>query len=173
MEKTYMDERMLLDGLFAFLDQSVSPFHGAAAACRLLEKAGYTLCPESQPWKLEAGGRYYTTRNGTAVLAWRMPRGRLTGWHVTASHSDSPTWRLKVADIAEGGYLKAETEGYGGVIASTRLDRPPSGAGRPLVRAAGGGGSRLGGPGPAPPGRPCGGGPPRLPGPPAALARAV
>ena len=25
MEKTYMDERMLLDGLFAFLDQSVSP----------------------------------------------------------------------------------------------------------------------------------------------------
>ena len=77
MEKTYMDERMLLDGLFAFLDQSVSPFHGAAAACRLLEKAGYTLCPESQPWKLEAGGRYYTTRNGTAVLAWRMPRGRL------------------------------------------------------------------------------------------------
>ena len=103
MEKTYMDERMLLDGLFAFLDQSVSPFHGAAAACRLLDKAGYTLCPESRPWKLEAGGRYYTTRNGTAVLAWRMPRGRLSGWHVTASHGDSPTWRLKVADIAEGG----------------------------------------------------------------------
>ena len=143
MEKTYMDERMLLDGLFAFLDQSVSPFHGAAAACRLLEKAGYTLCPESQPWKLEAGGRYYTTRNGTAVLAWRMPRGRLAGWHVTASHGDSPTWRLKVADIAEGGYLKAETEGYGGMIASTWLDRPLSVAGRLLVRTEAGVESRL------------------------------
>ena len=55
MEKTYMDERMLLDGLFAFLDQSVSPFHAAAAAGRLLEEAGYTLCPEGQPWHLEAG----------------------------------------------------------------------------------------------------------------------
>src|SRR5699024_460120 len=138
-----MDERMLLDGLFAFLDQSVSPFHGAAAACRLLEKAGYTLCPESQPWKLEAGGRYYTTRNGTAVLAWRMPRGKLAGWHVTASHGDSPTWRLKAADIAEGGYLKAETEGYGGMIASTWLDRPLSVAGRLLVRTAVGVETRL------------------------------
>ena len=111
MNAPYKDEQALLNGLFAFLDQSVSPFHAAAAAGRLLEEAGYTLCPEGQPWHLEAGGRYYTTRNGSAVLAWRMPRGRLAGWHVTASHSDSPTWRIKVADIAEGGYLKAETEG--------------------------------------------------------------
>ena len=143
MKETYMDEQALLDGLFAFLDGSVSPFHAAAAACRLLEEAGYTLCPESQPWKLEAGGRYYTTRNGTAVLAWRMPRGKLAGWHVTASHGDSPTWRLKVADIAEGGYLKAETEGYGGMIASTWLDRPLSVAGRLLVRTAAGVETRL------------------------------
>ena len=100
MNAPYMDEQALLNGLFAFLDQSVSPFHAAAAAGRLLEEAGYTLCPEGQPWHLEAGGRYYTTRNGSAVLAWRMPRGRLAGWHVTASHSDSPTWRIKVADIA-------------------------------------------------------------------------
>ena len=130
-KKTYT-----LDGLFAFLDESVSPFHAAAAACALLEKAGYTRCAEGQPWQLEAGGRYYTTRNGTAVLAWRMPRGTLAGWHVTASHSDSPTWRVKVADIAEGGYLKAETEGYGGMIASTWMDRPLSVAGRLLVLVA-------------------------------------
>ena len=72
-----------------------------------------------------------------------MPRGRLAGWHVTASHGDSPTWRLKVADIAEGGYLKAETEGYGGMIASTWLDRPLSVAGRLLVRTEAGVESRL------------------------------
>ena len=125
-----IQEKALLEGLFAFLDEGVSPFHSAAAACALLEQAGYRLCPESQPWVLEAGGRYYTTRNGTAVLAWRMPKGRLTGWHVTASHGDSPTWRLKVPDVTEGGYLKAETEGYGGMIASTWLG-PASGRGRP------------------------------------------
>ena len=143
MEHTASPAQFALEGLFDFLDRGVSPFHAAAAACEILERAGYTLCPEGRPWRLEAGGRYYTTRNGTAVLAWRMPRGRLTGWHAAASHSDSPTWRLKVLDIAEGGYLKAETEGYGGMIASTWLDRPLSVAGRLLVRTGGGVESRL------------------------------
>ena len=138
-----IQEKALMEGLFAFWDEGVSPFHSAAAACALLEQAGYRLCPESQPWVLEAGGRYYTTRNGTAVLAWRMPKGRLTGWHVTASHGDSPTWRLKVPDVTEGGYLKAETEGYGGMIASTWLDRPLGVAGRLLVRTGDGVESRL------------------------------
>ncbi len=139
----YIHEKFTLDGLFAFLDQSVSPFHAAAAASGILQRAGYKFCPEGQPWKLEQGGRYYTTRNGSAVVAWRMPCGSLTGWHATASHGDSPTWRLKVADIAEGGYLKAETEGYGRMIASTWLDRPLSVAGRLLVRTKTGVESRL------------------------------
>ena len=143
MEKRYTDAQSLLKGLFGFLDKSVSPFHSAAAACEMLEQEGYTLCPEGQPWKLEQGGRYYTTRNGTAVLAWRMPQGRLTGWHVTASHGDSPTWRIKVPDIGEGGYLKAETEGYGGMIVPTWLDRPLSVAGRLLVKTADGVETRL------------------------------
>ena len=143
MEKRYTDEQSLLKGLFGFLDKSVSPFHSAAAACEMLEQEGYTLCPEGQPWKLEQGGRYYTTRNGTAVLAWRMPQGKLTGWHVTASHGDSPTWRIKVPDIKDGGYLKAETEGYGGMIAPTWLDRPLGVAGRLLVKTAQGVETRL------------------------------
>ncbi len=143
MKEQYMEQQAVLDGLFAFLDAGVSPFHAAAEAGRLLEAAGYTLCPEGRPWQLAPGGRYYTTRNGTAVLAWRMPRGKLAGWHVTASHSDSPTWRIKTPDIAEGGYLKAETEGYGGMIASTWMDRPLRVAGRLLVRTGDGVETRL------------------------------
>ena len=85
-KKTYT-----LDGLFAFLDESVSPFHAAAAACALLEKAGYTRCAEGQPWQLEAGGRYYTTRNGTAVLAWRMLTRRPGGsrWRISPREATS------------------------------------------------------------------------------------
>ena len=70
-----------LDGLFEFLDKSVSPYHAAAAAAEILEQAGFQHCPESAPWALTPGGKYYTTRNGSAVLAWRMPAvGGLTGW---------------------------------------------------------------------------------------------
>ena len=87
-----------IEELFRFLDAGVSAFHSTAAAAAILEAEGYVNCPESAAWELTPGGKYYTTRNGSAVLAWRMPKGELTGWHVTASHSDSPTWRIKQLD---------------------------------------------------------------------------
>ena len=106
-----------VEGLFDFLNAGVSAFHSTAAAVKLLEENGYQNCPESAAWELVPGGRYYTTRNGSAVLAWRMPKGELTGWHVTASHSDSPTWRIKQLDGGKDTvFAKAETEGYGGMI---------------------------------------------------------
>ena len=128
-----------VEGLFDFLNAGVSAFHSTAAAVKFLEENGYQNCPESAAWELVPGGRYYTTRNGSAVLAWRMPKGELTGWHVTASHSDSPTWRIKQLDGGKDAvFAKAETEGYGGMIMPTWLDRPLSVAGRILVRTENG-----------------------------------
>ena len=77
-------------------------------------------------------------------MAWRMPKGPLTGWHAAASHSDSPTWRVKKLDCAEDKvFAKAETEGYGGMIMPSWLDRPLSVAGRVLVETESGIESRL------------------------------
>ena len=70
-----------IEELFRFLDAGVSAFHSTAAASAILEAEGYVNCPESAAWELAPGGKYYTTRNGSAVLAWRMPKGELTGWH--------------------------------------------------------------------------------------------
>lgn len=135
MEKTEFS----LDGLLAYLDAGVSPFHSTAASAAILEAEGYRCCPESAAWELEPGGKYYTTRNGSSVIAWRMPRGALTGWHAAASHGDSPTWRVKKLDTPDANYARAETEGYGGMIMSTWMDRPLRVAGRLLVRS----GSRI------------------------------
>lgn len=132
-----------IDDMFRFLDGGVSPFHSAREAALRLEAAGYVKCEESAAWALVPGGKYYTTRNGSAVLAWRMPRGPLTGWHATVSHGDSPTWRIKKMDFDDGFFARAETEGYGGMIMSTWMDRPLSVAGRLLVRTASGVESRL------------------------------
>ena len=137
------EELFSLQGLFDFLDRSVSPWRGAAAAAALLEEQGYQLCPESAPWQLAPGGRYYTTRSGTAVLAWWMPKQGLTGWHVTASHGDSPSWQIKNPDVKDKLYAKAETEGYGGMIMPSWMDRPLGVAGRLLVRTAEGIETRL------------------------------
>ena len=73
-----------IEELFRFLDAGVSAFHSTAAASAILEAEGYVNCPESAAWELAPGGKYYTTRNGSAVLAWRMPKGELTGWHAAA-----------------------------------------------------------------------------------------
>ena len=136
-------EEFSIEDLFDFLDNSPSPYHSAAAAAAILESEGYKLCAESEPWELVTGGRYYTTRNGSAVLAWRMPRGALTGWHITASHGDSPTWKVKKTDFNMAAFARVETEGYGGMIMSTWLDRPLTVAGRLLVRTENGIESRL------------------------------
>ena len=132
-----------VDGLLSFLDAGVSAFHSAAAAVELLEQNGFEARPESAAWELVPGGKYYTTRNGSAVVAWRMPRGALTGWHATASHGDSPTWRIKKLDTPDPVFARAETEGYGGMIMSTWMDRPLRAAGRLLVRTDSGIESRL------------------------------
>ena len=120
-----------MEDLFAFLNAGVSAFHSTAAAVKILEENGYQNCPESAAWELVPGGRYYTTRNGSAVLAWRMPKGELTGWHVTASHSDSPAFKIKENPEmrVENAYTKLNVEGYGGAILNTWLDRPLSVAG--------------------------------------------
>ena len=74
-----MNHEFSIDGLFDFLNAGVSAFHSTAAAAAILEENGYQNCPESAAWQLAPGGKYYTTRNGSAIMAWRMPKGPLTG----------------------------------------------------------------------------------------------
>ena len=137
-------QKNVIEGLFAFLDAGVSPFHAVAAAERLLCAAGFSRLEEGAAWQLAPGGRYYTTRNQSSIVAWRMPPdGALTGWHAAASHSDAPAWRLKNTACADKYYAKAAVEGYGGMIMSSWLDRPLSVAGRVLVRTPDGVKSRL------------------------------
>ena len=129
---------MQLEDLFHFLQAGVTPFHAAAEAARLLDAAGYTRLEESAYWNLEAGRGYYVTRNNSAVIAWRIPAHAIGGWRITASHSDSPAWRIKNTSVTAAGCTKLNVEGYGGMNMATWLDRPLSVAGRVLVRGADG-----------------------------------
>lgn len=126
-----MTEKML-----AFIEESPSVFHVIANAEELLLKQGYQKLKESQEWQLASGGKYYTVRNGSALMAFRIPPKEVKGFHVVASHSDSPSFKIKEKpDMAvEGQYVKLNTEKYGGMILSTWLDRPLSAAGRIVVR---------------------------------------
>ncbi|MBU5434275.1 M18 family aminopeptidase [Pseudoflavonifractor sp. MSJ-37] len=122
--------------IFDFLDAGVSPWHAAAESVRRLEAAGYVRLEETDRWRIAPGGRYYVTRNGSAVAAFRVPEGAVEGWRIALSHSDAPTWRIKNSGVeqAPSGCVKLETEGYGGMLMGTWLDRPLGVAGRAVVR---------------------------------------
>ena len=116
-----------------FLDASHSSYHAAANLAAMLTEAGYTRLSEKEEWDLVPGGKYFLARGGTAVMAFRIPEGEITGFMMSAAHSDRPTFKVKENAETVGAYTKLLVERYGGMLISTWLDRPLSIAGRAVV----------------------------------------
>lgn len=134
-----------MNDLLQFLDQSPSRFHAVEYLRRELEGAGYTPLSEGRSWSAVPGGKYYAVRGGSALIAFRVPAGEARGFMISASHSDSPTFRIKEnAELAgPEGYLRLNTERYGGMLCAPWMDRPLTVAGRVLARAGDGIETRL------------------------------
>ena len=78
-----------------FLDASHSVYHATAYLAQTLEQAGYTRLEETKSWALQPGGKYYMTRGGTALIAFRVPEGEPTGFMMVAGHPARPTFKIK------------------------------------------------------------------------------
>ncbi|MGN0377341.1 MAG: M18 family aminopeptidase [Suilimivivens sp.] len=115
-----------------FIGKSVSCFHAVENAEEMLRKKKFTELQEKEKWELEPGKNYYVKRNGSSVIAFKVPEKEVKGFHIMASHSDSPTFKVKAeAEITvEDSYKKLDVEPYGGMIHATWLDRCLSVAGR-------------------------------------------
>lgn len=128
-----------------FIEKSPTCFHAVANIGKMLEKAGFQKLQETEEWRIRKGGRYYTERNDSSVIAFAIPAENVKGFHMAAAHSDSPCFKIKEKPelTVEEHYLRLNTEKYGGMILSTWLDRPLSVAGRLAVRGDRGIESRL------------------------------
>lgn len=133
------------ESLFRFIGESPTAFHAVESARHMLLSAGYQELSEQEVWELSAGGKYFTTRNHTSIAAFRMPESSYTHFQIIASHSDSPSFKLKDGGVitVENHYAKLNVERYGGMIASSWFDRPLSIAGRAFVRTESGAEERL------------------------------
>ena len=129
--------------LMEFLDASPSVYHAVENLANTLKEAGYTYLPEAAAWELVPGGKYYTTRGGAAVIAFRVPQGNPKGFMMSASHADRPCFKVKENGELKGTYTRLAVERYGGMLLSTWLDRPLSIAGRVLVETEEGVTSKL------------------------------
>ena len=124
-------EQTIAKECLAYIDQSVSCYHAVETAAEKLKEAGFEEISEKASWKLEKGGAYYVKRGESSLIAFRLPKQDPTGYHVVATHSDSPSFKLKSQyELESSGYIRLNTEGYGGMIYATWFDRPLSLAGR-------------------------------------------
>ena len=129
-----MDKHVQL--FLEFIKHSPSAFHAVDSIAAMLRASGYTELLESKPFDVVPGGKYFVTRNRSAIVAFAVPETGFAHFQIVASHSDSPTFKLKPGfeDESAGHYLRLNVERYGGMIMSTWFDRPLSIAGRALVR---------------------------------------
>ena len=58
--------------LLTFIDSSHSMFHSIETIAKYLENEGFTYLKQGQAWKIEKGGKYYTTRNHSSVIAFTI-----------------------------------------------------------------------------------------------------
>ena len=125
--------------LLKFIEKSPTAFQAVTEMTKRLDKEGFEELKEEDHWKLKKGGNYYVTRNHSAIIAFSIPQKPVWKFHIMASHSDSPSLKIKEnPEIeVENAYIKLNVERYGGMILSPWFDRPLSVAGRLIVRQDG------------------------------------
>ncbi len=125
-----MNKEDFNEGLLGFLDASPTPFHATKNMAMMFENAGFIQLDETQKWELEAGGKYYVTRNDSSVIAFTYPKER-KNYVMVGAHTDSPNLKLKPNPvIKEHGVVKFGVESYGGLLLNPWFDRELSLAGR-------------------------------------------
>ncbi|WP_250277905.1 M18 family aminopeptidase [[Clostridium] colinum] len=120
-----------------FLQNSPCSFLAVKNCENKLKEKGFVCLNNKEKWEVEEGGKYYITRNDSTLISFIVGKeANKTGFRMIGSHTDSPSFvikpncEIKVNDR----YLKFNTEGYGGMILSTWLDRPLSMAGRVILK---------------------------------------
>jgi len=125
--------------LLDFLNASPVNFLAVATLEEQLQSAGFQKIDPTLPIPaLKPGDQIYVTKNDSSLFAFRLGKKPMaeTGIRIITAHSDSPTFRIKPSSEikCEKGFVKLNTELYGGAIMSTWFDRPLSLAGRVMLR---------------------------------------
>jgi aspartyl aminopeptidase len=134
-----MKEVKFAQELIDFIYESPTAFHAVERVKRELEPAGFVELKEEEKWEIKKGGKYYITKNDSAIIAFIAGSGEVeeSGFKIIGAHTDSPTFRVKPRPemVSENQYVKLNIEVYGGPILNTWLDRPLSIAGRVTLKS--------------------------------------
>ena len=122
--------------LLDFIEKSPTAYQAVDEMQKRLTENGFEVLSEKEYWKLVPGGKYLVTRNNSALIAFCIPEKESRVFHIMASHSDSPSFKIKEnPEIkVDNSYVKLNVEKYGGMLMAPWFDRPLSVAGRVIIR---------------------------------------
>uniref|UniRef100_A0A5B6YKQ2 Putative aspartyl aminopeptidase isoform X1 n=1 Tax=Davidia involucrata TaxID=16924 RepID=A0A5B6YKQ2_DAVIN len=123
--------------LINFLNASPTAFHAVDEAKKRLKSAGYEHISEREDWNLQAGNKYFFTRNHSTIVAFAIGKRYVAGngLHIIGAHTDSPCLKLKpISKVSKGGFLEVGVQTYGGGLWHTWFDRDLAVAGRMIIR---------------------------------------
>ncbi|MDD4000367.1 MAG: helix-turn-helix domain-containing protein, partial [Bacilli bacterium] len=113
------------DSITEFLHKSLTAYHAVYNAISLLEKEGFKELKESESWNIKVGGKYFVTKNRSALIAFIVGDLSHYAFNISSCHTDSPSLKIKgnsLLDSVEGKRINVEK--YGGLINYTFLDIP-------------------------------------------------
>lgn len=129
----------MINRLLNWLDASTCNVMAVETIKKELDKAGFAELRQTDKWEIRKGGKYYVTKNGTAIFAFIIGAESVAeqGFRIISAHSDSPCFKIKPnAEIyGDGGLVTLNVEKYGGGILYTWFDRPLSMSGRVVLRS--------------------------------------
>lgn len=120
-----------------FLNTSYTAYQSVNNAVSMLEDWGFERINDKTTFK--EGGKYYLTKNSSAVIAIKIGDLSNYAFMIAGSHTDSPCFRVKgnkLLDSPEG--KRFNVEEYGGALEYSFLDIPLRLAGRVFVKTANG-----------------------------------
>ena len=128
-----MNQQDFNQQLCEFLTHATTPFHAVSLIEASLLEAGFTALEDSPSWQLQPGGRYYTVRNGSSIVAFILGRDITAGdgLRMVGAHTDSPCLMVKPnPEKITQGYFQLGVEVYGGALLNPWFDRDLSLAGK-------------------------------------------
>jgi len=120
------------------LKKSVSPYNFVEFAKGELKSAGFTQIYESDAWNLEAGKKYFYTRNNSCIIAFNIGKKYNPEegcYKIIGAHTDSPSLRIAPNSYNPSGQIERyNVQYYGGGLWFTWLDRDLSIAGKVIFK---------------------------------------
>ena len=133
--------KTLADASLKFVNYAVSPYHAVDWCRQQLTLRGYKELREIDNWTLEAGQKYFFTRNYTTLIAFNVGSKfdpQQTGFKIIGAHTDSPVLKVNPhSKLTSRGIDQCCVSVYGGGLWHTWFDRDLILAGRVVYEEEG------------------------------------